>query len=178
MTWWAFIIRTSLPVEQSRGGLLAHCATVLCCRQEEALRRLFSVFLWLVWMCANNYLPFSCLSWDCWLPSGLAYFKKISFKYNQGCLSPEQSRAGMIDRGIKGGTPATFVCGAECWLASTGHGLCGGDSRVGFSPACRGQGSGSEAVPALQEMRKWCVWRGTLVCLLWQPRVPAKARKR
>lgn len=180
MTWWAFTInRTSLPVEQSLlRCLLTHCALQgSAARQEGNAWRLFSLFFYgLIWMCANNYLLSPAFPGIVGYPSGLAYILKDTFKYNQGWLSPEQSRAGMIDRGIKEGLLQHVSVGAECWLASTGHGLCGGDSWVGSVLPAEARAR-VWAVLALQEMRKRCVWRGTWSCLLWQPRVSCKSQE-
>lgn len=75
--------------------------------------------------------------------------KKIKdmFKYNQGCLSPEQSRAGKIDRGIKEGLLQRLSVELSADWRLLGTGSVVKTAGVGFSPACRGQGSGSEPCP-------------------------------
>ena len=85
-----------MPVEQSRGGLLTRCA--LHCpaaRQEGDPWSLSSLsFYGLTWMRANSQLSLSYFTGLLGYPL-VQHILEIHLRYNQVCLSPEQSRAGM-----------------------------------------------------------------------------------
>ena len=138
----------SLPVEQSRGGLLTRCA--LHCpaaRQEEDAWSLSSLpFYGLIWMCANSQLSFSYFT-------GLVGYPLVQhiLRYISDTIR-SVSHLNSLEREWqwnKGGFPRW---GWECLLASPGPGSAVETAGAGFSPAGRGRGQQSELCPL---SRRW-----------------------